>query len=184
MRRLLAAHGLHSGDFGVKIVEGTPARWGCLRRGECDAVVLGQPQDLQAIEQGYRLLGLSNSVVPNFLYTVTAARRSWAEAHKDAVTRYVRAMAATFAFIRNPANREHVIEAIVASTGASETIASKTLDLICEPEHAVLPRRAEIDVEGLQQVVAMMGEAGTLAPPLPPAGRFVELEYLRAAGVQ
>jgi hypothetical protein len=33
-------------------------------------------------------------------------RRSWASAHKEAVTRYVRALASSFAFIRNPANRD------------------------------------------------------------------------------
>ncbi len=62
-------------------MEGTPARYNCLRRGECDAVPLGQPQDLLALKDGYRLLGFSTEAVPEFLYTVTAARRSWAEAH-------------------------------------------------------------------------------------------------------
>jgi ABC-type nitrate/sulfonate/bicarbonate transport system substrate-binding protein len=184
MRRLLAAHGLAHGDFAVKVVEGTPARWGCLRRGECDAAVLGQPQDLQAVEQGYRLLGLSSEAVPDFLYTVTAVRRSWAVAHKEAITRYVRAMAAAFGFIREPENRDRVIRIIAATTGSSETIAARTLDLFFEPERGVLPRRAEIDLQGLQQVIAMMGDAGTLKPPLPQAERFVDLEYLSAAGVQ
>ena len=30
----------------------------------------------------------------------------------------------------------------------------------------------------------MMGEAGVLKPPLPQPERFVDLQYLRAAGVQ
>ncbi len=89
-RKLLALHGLREGDFRVKIIEGTPARFTCLRRGDCDAVPLGQPQDFLALNEGYRLLGLSTEVVPEFLYTVTAVRRSWAEAHKDAIVRYVR----------------------------------------------------------------------------------------------
>ena len=95
-RKLLALHGLRDGDFRVKIIEGTPARFTCLRRGECVAVPLGQPQDLLALHEGYRLLGLSTEAVPEFLYTVTAARRSWAEANKDAVLRYVRALASSF----------------------------------------------------------------------------------------
>jgi hypothetical protein len=32
--------------------------------------------------------------------------------------------------------------------------------------------------------IAMMGEAGVLKPPLPQPGQFVDLRYLRAAGVQ
>jgi ABC-type nitrate/sulfonate/bicarbonate transport system substrate-binding protein len=58
-RKLLALHGLREGDFRVKVIEGTPARFTCLTRGECIAVPLGQPQDLLAIKDGYRLLGIS-----------------------------------------------------------------------------------------------------------------------------
>src|SRR5438874_4945316 len=72
MRKLLALRGLQEGDFQVKIIEGTPARFTCLRRYDCAAVPLGQPQDFLAMKEGYRLLGLSNEVVPEFLYTVTA----------------------------------------------------------------------------------------------------------------
>ena len=183
MRKLLALHGLRPGQFAVKTAEGTPTRLACLRRGDCDAVVLGQPQDLQAVEQGYRLLGVSNEAVSEFLYTVTAVRRSWAESNKEAMTRYVRALAATFAFIRDPGKRNRVITTIVETTGASEAVAGQTLDLYFKPERGVLPKRAEIDLKGLQQVVAFMGEAGILKAPLPRAERFVDLQYLRAAGV-
>jgi hypothetical protein len=34
------------------------------------------------------------------------------------------------------------------------------------------------------RAIAMMGEAQLLKPPLPPAERFVDLQYLHAAGVQ
>ncbi|HEY6256803.1 MAG TPA: ABC transporter substrate-binding protein [Xanthobacteraceae bacterium] len=184
MRKLLALNGLRRGDFGVKVVEGTPTRWACLHRGECDAVVLGQPQDLEAMQEGFRLLGVSNDAVPELLYTVTAARRSWADVHKEAVTRYVRALGAAFGFIRDPANRDHVIRAVVEATGVSDTIAAKTLDLFFQPERGVLPRHGEIELEGLEQVIALMNEAGNLKPPLPSADRFVDTQYLRAAGLQ
>ncbi len=67
MRKLLALHGLRHGDFGVKIIEGTPTRWNCLHQGDCDAVVLGQPRDLLAMQEGYRLIGISNDAVPELL---------------------------------------------------------------------------------------------------------------------
>jgi len=184
MRKLIAGAGLRHGDFGVKVIEGTPTRLACLHRGECDAVVLGQPQDLEAIAEGYRLVGISNDAVPQLLYTVTAARRSWAEAHKDAVTRYVRALGASFGFIRDPANRDHVVKTVVEATGVSPAVAGKTLDLFFQPERGVLPRHAEIDLEGLKEVIALMGEAGNLKPPLPSAERFVDTRYLQAAGLQ
>jgi hypothetical protein len=47
-----------------------------------------------------------------------------------------------------------------------------------------MPKRAEINLEGPAQVVAFMGEGGVIALPLPAPERFVDLQYLRAAGAQ
>jgi hypothetical protein len=62
-------------------------------------------------------------------------------------------------------------------------IAEQTLKLFIEPERKVLSQQGEIDLKGLARVLAFMGEAGTLKPPLPSAGRFVDLQYLGAAAV-
>jgi ABC-type nitrate/sulfonate/bicarbonate transport system substrate-binding protein len=184
MRKLLAAHGLRDGDFRVKTIEGTPARFQCLVRGECDAAPLGQPQDFSAVEKGCRVLGLSTEVVPELLYTVTAARRSWGEAHKDALVRYARGLAAAFRFIRDPANRGVVVKAVVEATDATSAAAEQSLKLFFEPESGVLPKQGEINVKGLARVIEYMGQAGTVKKPLPAAERFVDLRYLAAAGIQ
>jgi ABC-type nitrate/sulfonate/bicarbonate transport system substrate-binding protein len=184
MRKLLARHGIREGDIRIKTIEGTPARFTCLKKGECDAVPLGQPQDLLAVKDGYRLLGLSTEVVPEFLYTVTAARRSWADKNKDAVVRYVRGLAAGFKFIRDPANRKAVVKTIVETTNSSAEVGEQTLALYFEPERKVLPKQGEINVKGLAQVIAFMGEAGTIKQPLPTPERFVDLQYLHTAGIK
>src|SRR5260221_3229528 len=181
MRKLFALHGLSERDIQVKTIEGTPARLGCLRRGECAAVPPGQPQDLLAQSQGYRLLGISNDAVPAYLYTVTAARKSWAAAHEDIVVRYVRALAAAFRVIRDPQKRDAVVQTIVELTGVPPSIAEQTLALYAEPGRKVLPQRGEIELAGIGQVIAFMAEAGQLKPPLPAPERFVDLRYLRRA---
>jgi ABC-type nitrate/sulfonate/bicarbonate transport system substrate-binding protein len=182
MRKLLALHGMSEKDVRVRIIDGTPARLNCLRRGECAAVPLGQPQDLVAQSEGFRLLGASNDAVPEHLYTVSAARRSWAASNQDAVVRYVRALAAALEFIQNRQNRGAVAKVIVDITGVSPAIAEQALELYAGKK--VLPRRGEIDVKGLAQVIAFMGESGQLKAPLPPAERFVNLRYLELAGIR
>jgi len=159
-------------------------RFDCLKRGECDAVPLGQPEDFIAIGQGYRRLGLSTDAVASFQFQVLAARRDWAQANKDTVVRFVRALAAAFRFVRDPANRAEAAEAIVQSTGASKEIARATLALYFEPDRGVMPKQAEIDLKGLAQVIAFMAEGGTVKPPLPAPERFIDPQYLRAAGVE
>jgi NitT/TauT family transport system substrate-binding protein len=184
IRRLLDLHGLHNGDYRTRFVDGTPNRLACLTSGDCDAVPLGQPQDFYAIRHGYRLLGRSTEAMPHYLYTVTAARPAWAAAHKDALVRYVRALAAAFRFIRDPSHRDDVVTTIADTSGFDQGNARLTLDLYLDPDRGVLPRRGEINPEAMKQVIAMMAEAGQLGRPLPAAARFVSLDYLQAAGIR
>jgi len=183
MRKLLALKGLRDTDYQVKELVGTPVRFDCLKRGECDAVPLGQPDDLIAVHQGYRRLGDSTEAIAAFQFQVIAARRAWAQANKGNLVRFLRALGQSFRFIREPANRGDVVKAMVELTGSSDDIARQTLALYFEPDKGVMPREAEIDLKGLAQVIAFMGEGGVIKPPLPAAERFVDLQYLQAAGV-
>jgi NitT/TauT family transport system substrate-binding protein len=183
MRKLLALKRLNAADYRVKELVGTPVRFECLRRGECDAVPLSQPDDEIAVGQGYRRLGLSTEAVAALQFQLLAVKRSWARAHPDTVVRFVRALGNAFRFIRDPAHRAEVVATMVAVTGASEAIARQVLTLYFEPERGVMPKAAEINVTGLAQVIAFMGEGGVISPPLPPPERFIDLQYLKAAGV-
>jgi ABC-type nitrate/sulfonate/bicarbonate transport system substrate-binding protein len=184
IRKLLALNGLGREDFRTRFVDGTPERLTCLTAGDCDAVPLGQPQDFVAIRRGNRLLGLSTDAVSEYLYTVTAVRRSWASTHEDTLVRYIRALAAAFRFIRDPGRREDVVRTVVETTGFAQANAQLTLSLYLEPDRGVLPKSGEISLKGMEQVIALMAEGGTIKPPLPAAARFIDLQYLRAAGVQ
>jgi ABC-type nitrate/sulfonate/bicarbonate transport system substrate-binding protein len=183
-RKLMAKNGIKEGDFKVKELVGTPARAACLRNGECDAVPLGQPEDFVLVKQGYQRLGVSTDAVPNFLFTVSAVRKSWGERNKDALVRYVRGLASSYRFMRDPNHRDEVVRMAIEVTGSSEEIARQTLALYFDPDRGVVPKQAELDVKGLGQVIQFMAEAGELKPPLPPPERFVDLQYLRAAGLQ
>jgi ABC-type nitrate/sulfonate/bicarbonate transport system substrate-binding protein len=180
-RKLLALKGLSDADYRVKQLVGTPARFECLHKGECDAVPLGQPDDLIAIKQGYRRLGLSTDTVAAFQFEVVAARRSWAQAHKHTVVDFIRALAAAYRYIRDSSNHDEVVRYIVDLTGSSERIARETLKLYFEPDRGVLPKEAEISLPGLRQVIAFMVEAHAIASPPPDPQRFVDLRYWREA---
>ncbi len=183
-RKLLALKGLGDDDDRVKELVGTPVRFDCLRRGECDGVPLGQPDDLIALTQGYRRLGLSSEAVSAFQFQLLAVKRSWAAANKDVLVRFVRAIGSSFRFMRDPANRAEVIKTMVAVTGSTEDIAAQTLALYFEPDRGVMPKQAEFSIAGLAQVIAFMGDGGMLAQPLPSPERFVDAQYLKAAGAE
>ena len=136
------------------------------------------------LKEGYQRLGVSTDAVPNFLFTVSAVRKSWGEKNRDALVRYVRGLASAFRFMRDPANRAEVVNMAVDTTGSSEDIVRQTLALYFDPDRGVVPKQAELDVQGLGQVIQFMAEAGELKPPLPAPSRFVDLQYLKAAGLQ
>jgi ABC-type nitrate/sulfonate/bicarbonate transport system substrate-binding protein len=183
-RKLMAMHGVKEGDFKVKELVGTPARSACLKKAECDAVPLGQPEDFLLLEEGYRRLGVSTEAMSNFQFIVGAVRRSWASQNKDSLVRYARALASSYRYMRAPQNRDEVVRLIVETTGTSERIARQTLGLYFEPERGVFPKAGEIDVKGFDEVLRVMAEAGELKKPIPPAERFIDLQYLKAAGLQ
>jgi hypothetical protein len=47
-----------------------------------------------------------------------------------------------------------------------------------------MPKQAEISMAGMTKVIELLGETGELKTPLPAADRFVDLQYLKAAGMQ
>ena len=117
-RMLLAKHGLKEPAFRTKELVGTPIRAKCLTDGECDAVPLGQPDDIVFAQKGFTKLGDSLEVIPVLQFSVIAARRDWAEKNKDAATRFARAFGNAYKFMRDPHNRDEVRKLIVETTGA------------------------------------------------------------------
>jgi hypothetical protein len=75
-------------------------------------------------------------------------------------------------------------QTVLDTTGSPEDIARQTLALYFEPDRGVVPKQGEIDVKGFGQVIQIMVEAGELKPPSPPPERFIDLQYLKAAGLQ
>jgi ABC-type nitrate/sulfonate/bicarbonate transport system substrate-binding protein len=183
-RMLLARGGLKDGDYRTKEIIGSTQRAQCLASGECDAVPLGQPDDIVFAHKGYHKLGDSLEVLSVLQFNVIAARRSWAAAHKDAVTGLARAFGATFRYMRDPANRDEVAKLIVEITGAPEDIAREILALYYEPDRGVMPKQAEINMAGMAKVVELLADSGQIGQPPWDTGRFVDLQYLRAAGLQ
>ncbi|HLH97548.1 MAG TPA: ABC transporter substrate-binding protein [Xanthobacteraceae bacterium] len=183
-RMLLQKHGLGDQDYHTKELVGTPIRAKCLEGGECAAVPLGQPDDIVAAQKGFAKLGDSLEVIPRLQFSVIAARRDWAEANRDAVLHFTRAFAAAYRFMRAPENREEMTRIAADTTGAPPDIARAVLDFFYEPDRGVMPKQAEIDMAGVDAVIALLGQTGELSAPLPAADRFVDVQYLKAAGLE
>ena len=182
--RLLASKGLKPADFRAKAVVGTPARFDCLKSGECAAVPMGQPEDLEAIKQGYPRLAFTYEAGADLIFNVDMARRAWGEKNKDPLVRLVRGFAAAYQFMNDPKNHDEVRNVVKESLKISDETAQQIYAPYTEPDKNVLPRRGELDLKAFDRVLSLMGEAGVIPTPVAPATRFVDLQYLNAAGIQ
>jgi ABC-type nitrate/sulfonate/bicarbonate transport system substrate-binding protein len=183
-RLLLAKHGLKDADYRTTELIGTQTRAKCLLGGDCDAVPLGQPDDIVFAAKGYTKLGDSLEVIPVLQFNVIAARRDWAAKNKDVTVRFARAFGDAYRFMRDPKNRDEVVAILSETTNASPQVARQMLAFYYEPDRGVMPRQAEISLPGVAKVIELLGMSGALKAPLPAAERFVDLQYLKAAGLQ
>jgi ABC-type nitrate/sulfonate/bicarbonate transport system substrate-binding protein len=182
--RLLALKQLKMTDFATKVVVGTAARFQCLRSEECAAVPMGQPEDLAAIKEGYPRLAFTYEAGADLLFNVDMTRRAWGEQNKDTLVRFARAMASAYAFMNDPKNRDEAVKIVTETGGVSPAVAAEIFAPYLVPDKNVLPRKGELDLAAFKRVIALMAEVGAIPSPAPGAERFVDLQYLKAAGIQ
>jgi ABC-type nitrate/sulfonate/bicarbonate transport system substrate-binding protein len=182
--RLLALEHLAMTDFKTKVVVGTAARFACLKAGECAAVPMGQPEDLDAISQGFPRLAFTYQAGADLIFNVDMARRAWGEKNRDTLVRFVRAMASAYGFMNERKNRDEVIKIMVETGGVPAAVAGEIFAPYLEPDKNVLPRRGELDLAAFNRVIALMAAVGAIPSPAPGAERFTDLQYLKAAGIQ
>jgi len=182
--RLLAHRGIRPADFQTKAVVGTGARFDCLKSGDCAAVPMGQPDDLAAIKQGYPRLGFNYEAGADLIFNVDMTRREWGEKNQEALVRFVRGFAAAYEFINDAKNRAEVENIIGESLKVPPETAREIFAPYHDAERKVLPKKGEIDLQAFNRVLALMAEGGVIPTPAPPAERFIDLRYLKAAGIQ
>jgi ABC-type nitrate/sulfonate/bicarbonate transport system substrate-binding protein len=181
---LLKMHGLADADVKIKDIAGSQPRVNCLKSGECAAASLSQPPVFAAFDNGAHTLGMHIETGQHLLYVIEMVNRAWGEMHADVIVRYIRATAAANRFIRDPANGDEVVKAAMEVTGQPENRAREMLAYFWDDKNDVLPRQGEIDLAKVNALMALYGKYGILPAPLPPSERFVDLRYLKMAGIQ
>ncbi len=182
-QKVLAMHGIGPSDYRLKSIGGTEARMACLKAGECGAVSLAQPADIDAIKMGYHRLGVASEAGPAIL-NVEVVSRDWARKNKDTLVRYLRADAATMRFINDPKNRAEVSKTLAEITKEPPDVVNEMMANIYDPKLRTLTKNAEVDMPSFRHVLELVKESGLYPKQLPPAEHFVDLSYAKAAGIQ
>src|SRR5215467_7843817 len=112
LARMLAANGLGPTDYEMIGLGGAPQRMAAVQKGGVAGALLNQPADFIALASGFGALGLSTDYVDNFQYTITGARRDWAQKNRALVVRFLRAYVKACEFFYEPKNKEAAVRAL------------------------------------------------------------------------
>jgi hypothetical protein len=69
-------------------------------------------------------------------------------------------------------------------TAQPENRVREMLTYFWDARNDVLPKQGEIDLAKVNALITLYGQYGILKPPLPGPVRFVDLSYLRMAGIE
>lgn len=182
--RLMAeANGLKEGDYAFISVGITPNRYAALKSRAVDVAVLAPPYDFQALDEGYRLLGRSDALLPRYTFIMVGTSAAWARAHRDHVVRYLTALDRATEWLYSPANRTAAIDILEKAMrrmnrGYLERIHRMYFD---EAAGRIVTRGVRVDTEGLRIYGQKMKDLAILRGPVDP-GRWTDLTYREAVG--
>ena len=184
-RLLLAKHGLKETDYRTTELIGTQTRAKCLIDGECDAVPLGQPDDIVFAAKGFTKLGDFAGGDPGAAVQRDrraprlggARTRTWRCASPAPSATPIASCA-----IRRTATRSPRI--LAETTDAPPDVARAMLAFYYEPDRGVMPQAGGDQPARRRQGDRAARRHRRAQGAAARGGAFVDLQYLKAAGLQ
>jgi NitT/TauT family transport system substrate-binding protein len=172
--------GLKASDFDLLYAGATTARFAALLSGGVDAAILTSPFDFQALGQGYSDLGSVHKVLPGLPFTGYGLNTAWGAANRNTVVSFLRVVHQGVEWLYDRKNRDEALAILVKATGAKSDDAAKTYDLFIG-ELRAFRRDGSMPAAGFQRLLEAVADLGDLPKPPPPAAKFVDDSYLKAA---
>ncbi len=128
VERMLAPNGVRPGEFDMVFAGATVARASALIAGAVDAAILLPAFNFQAIEKGFRSLGLTVDYLKDLPFSGTAVNVAWANAHKQTVAKMMRAENRAVAWFEDVNNRAEAITILKTASGLGQGDVEKSYD--------------------------------------------------------
>jgi len=126
--RMLAPHGLKTGDYDYVYAGATVARAQALLTNAVDAAILLPPSNFQLQNQGYNDLGLTMEYAPELPFSGTMANKAWAARNPEVLKRVLAAHSKSTEYFYDDGNRAEVVELLVRVSGQKVEDVEKAYD--------------------------------------------------------
>jgi len=170
-------------DWDYKVVRagGVLQRFQALMEKKHDATLLLSPFELQAEAKGFNRLGDATAVLGAYQGLVGGARKSWADANRDAVVGYIRAFSTAVDWLYDPANRDEALAIFRKNLpNVSEQGAEAAYRVLLAPSGG-FQKKAQIDLEGVRTVLALRSKYAEPKKTLTDPAKYYDPSFYREA---
>jgi len=185
LREVLATKGVAESEVKFERAGGVANRFRMMLENPGHAATTQMtPFDLLGEARGFNTIARARDVLGPYLGLVAGVKRSWAEANRDLVVRFIRAYAKGVEAMYDPRNRP-IVEAILVAnaSGMTPELAAKAYDIYVNDKTGFF-RRPVFDAEGAKTVLALRSKYGVPQKTLTDAARYYDTSYLEAAGIK
>jgi ABC-type nitrate/sulfonate/bicarbonate transport system substrate-binding protein len=178
MKEMLKANGLeYPRDYGLRAMGIMPDRLLAMQTGSIAAGILSPPYTFGADDMGLVNLGSTTKYTPNFVQTVFNIRADFAQDKKPLLIRFLRAILHGDQWIHN--QKEDTVRIIVKRLKFSEKHSEASWRYYINAN--AIPKDGEINPKGMDKVMQLLVEDGTLVQPLPKTDKYVDMSYIAEA---
>ena len=178
MKEMLKANGLeYPRDYSMRAMGSMPDRFRAIQTGNIAAGILSPPYTFGADDIGMVNLGATAKYTPNFVQTVFNVRTDWAQEKRPLLIRFLRAILRADQFIHN--QKEETVGIIVKRFKYNEKHSEASWRYYIT--NNAIPKDGEINAKGMDKVLQLLHEDGTLTQPLPKPEKYVDMSYLAEA---
>ncbi|HZS01946.1 MAG TPA: ABC transporter substrate-binding protein [Chloroflexota bacterium] len=177
LRLMLAANGLHDGDYTVRNMP-TAARLPAILAGQLAGGVGSSQETSTGLASGLRSLGSFTDYVKDVSYTGFLVNESWATANDEALVRFIRALLRGMAWLYDPANEGEAIALYAEEAGQPAPEVAPIYGEVIG--NRLLPRDLRPNRKGIENILNLAHEQGAL-PEIPPLDTWIDLSYLDRA---
>jgi ABC-type nitrate/sulfonate/bicarbonate transport system substrate-binding protein len=178
LKQVLKSKGLeYPRDYKLVNVGGTADLFAALSSGLIAAAPLAIPLNFAAEEAGFNVIGWYRDVLPNYQLTALTVKRSWAEANRPLLIRFVKGMVLAMRWVFE--NKEPAIDFLAKEMKLKPAHARKgweyyTANRLWYPD-------TDINIEGVKTLIQIFGEQGQFKGTLPSPAKYIDQSYLREA---
>jgi ABC-type nitrate/sulfonate/bicarbonate transport system substrate-binding protein len=161
--KILRSHGIRESDYKIDIIGSSPKRLEAFLAGRVAAAMLTPPSTEKALAACGVALARADDYVPGW------TRRTWLEAHRDIIIRFIRAWAGATDWMMEEKNRGEAVRL----TMAKEHMDRERAEEAC----ARVVAKARINPRAIRSVMELRIEMGVMKPDVGPAEKFYDAGY-------